>query len=109
MPFGWHGDLRDSGGCGMRMASPGFGRNRWCAAFSVIRRRACFATLLKGIHAPAHNTPMKPGSREVLLIAIAKARKWIKDVERGQSFAAIAGQEGKAERHVRVWRAHQGR
>ena len=36
-----------------------------------------------------------------MLIAIAKARKWIKDVERGQSFADIARQEGKAERHVR--------
>jgi hypothetical protein len=38
--FGWHDDLCDSGGCGMRIASRVFGRNRWCAAFSVIRRRA---------------------------------------------------------------------
>jgi site-specific DNA recombinase len=60
------------------------------------------AAPVKGIvYVPAHNTPMKPGRREVLLIAIAKAREWIKDVERGQSFAAIARQEGKAERHVR--------
>jgi site-specific DNA recombinase len=44
---------------------------------------------------------MKPGSRETLLIAIAKARRWIKEVERGQSFADIARREGKAERHVR--------
>jgi hypothetical protein len=51
-------------------------------------------------HVPAHNTPMKLGHREVLLIAIAKARKWIKDVERGQSFAEIAPGR-KAERHVR--------
>jgi site-specific DNA recombinase len=36
-----------------------------------------------------------------LLIAIAKARRWIKDVERGHSFADIARREGKAERHVR--------
>ena len=56
----------------------------------------------KGIvYAPAHNTPMKPGSREVLLVAIAKARRWIKEVERGHSFADIARREGKAERYVR--------
>jgi site-specific DNA recombinase len=56
----------------------------------------------KGIsYLPAHNTPMKPGSRQLLLIAIAKARNWMKDVERGHSFADIARQEGKAERHIR--------
>jgi hypothetical protein len=56
----------------------------------------------KGIvHVPAHNTPMKPGGRETLLIAIAKARKWVKEVERGQTFADIADREGKAERHIR--------
>ena len=60
------------------------------------------AVSVKGIvHVPAHNTPMKPGSRETLLIAIAKARKWVKDLERGQSFADIADREGKAERHIR--------
>ena len=60
------------------------------------------AVPVKGIvHVPAHNTPMKPGGRETLLVAIAKARKWVKDVERGRSFADIAGREGKAERHIR--------
>jgi hypothetical protein len=60
------------------------------------------ATPVKGIvHVPAHNTPMKSGSREILLIAIAKARKWIKEVERGNSFADIARREGKAERRIR--------
>ena len=60
------------------------------------------AVAAKGIvHVPAHNTPMKPGSRETLLIAVAKARKWVKDVERGQTFADIADGEGKAERHIR--------
>jgi len=60
------------------------------------------ATPAKGIvHVPAHNTPMKPASRELLLVAIAKARRWIKDIERGQSFAEIAGREGKVERHIR--------
>jgi site-specific DNA recombinase len=52
-------------------------------------------------HVPAHNTPMKPGSRDLLLITIAKARSWIRDVERGRSLAAIAHREGKAERHIR--------
>jgi hypothetical protein len=65
----------------------------------------CVAELglpVKGIvHVPAHNTPMKPGGRETLLIAIAKARKWVKDIERGQTFADIADREGKAERHIR--------
>jgi hypothetical protein len=56
----------------------------------------------KGIaHVPAHNTPMKPGSRERLLMAIARARKWIQEIERGQSFADLARRERKAERHIR--------
>jgi site-specific DNA recombinase len=60
------------------------------------------AAPVKGvIHVPAHNTPMKPGRREMLLIAIAKARKWVNDAERGQSFVEIARREGKAERHLR--------
>ena len=60
------------------------------------------ATLVKGLaYVPAHNTPMKPGSRQLLLIAIAKARKWMKEVERGHSFADIARREGKAEQHIR--------
>jgi site-specific DNA recombinase len=60
------------------------------------------AVPVKGIvHVPAHNTPMKPGGRETLLIAIAKARKWLKEVERGRTFADIANREGKAERHIR--------
>jgi site-specific DNA recombinase len=60
------------------------------------------AVPVKGVvHVPAHNTPMKPGGRETLLIAIAKARKWVKEVERGQTFADIADREGKAERHIR--------
>jgi site-specific DNA recombinase len=60
------------------------------------------AAPVKGIiHVPAHNTPMKPGSRETLLIAVAKARKWVKGIERGQTFADIADREGNAERHIR--------
>jgi hypothetical protein len=60
------------------------------------------AFTVKGIvHVPAHNTPMKPGRRELLLTAIAKARRWLKAVERGHSFTDIARREAKAERHVR--------
>jgi site-specific DNA recombinase len=60
---------------------------------------------VKGIiHVPAHNTPIKPGRREALLIAIAKARNWIDDLSHGRvpSFAAIARREGKVERHIRL-------
>jgi DNA invertase Pin-like site-specific DNA recombinase len=60
---------------------------------------------VKGIiHVPAHNTPVKPGRREALLIAIAKARQWMDDLAHGRvaSFAVIARREGKAERHIRL-------
>jgi DNA invertase Pin-like site-specific DNA recombinase len=62
-------------------------------------------TAVKGIvHVPAHNTPMQPSRREALLIAIAKARKWVDDLAHGRtaSFAAIARREGKVERHVQL-------
>jgi hypothetical protein len=60
---------------------------------------------VKGIvHVPAHNTPIKPGRRETLLLAIAKARNWIDDLVHGRvaSFAVIARREGKAEQHIRL-------
>jgi DNA invertase Pin-like site-specific DNA recombinase len=60
---------------------------------------------VKGIvHVPAHNTPIKPGRREVLLIAIAKARQWMDDLAHGRvaSFAVIARREEKVERHIRL-------
>ena len=60
---------------------------------------------VKGIiHVPAHNTPIKVGRREALLIAIAKARTWIDDLAHGRaaSFAVIARREGKVERHIRL-------
>ena len=49
------------------------------------------------IHVPAHNTPIKPGRREALLIAIAKARQWMDDLAHGRvaSFGVIAHREGK--------------
>ena len=56
------------------------------------------------IHVPAHNTPIRPGRRETLLIAIAKARNWIDDLAHGRaaSFAVIARREGRVERHIRL-------
>jgi site-specific DNA recombinase len=62
------------------------------------------ATVKGIIHVPAHNTPIKASRREALLIAIAKARKWIDDLAHGRvaSFAAIARREGKVERHIRL-------
>jgi len=60
---------------------------------------------VKGIiHVPAHNTPIKAGRREALLIAIVKARQWIDYLAHGRaaSLAVIARREGKAERHIRL-------
>jgi hypothetical protein len=37
---GWHEQRSEGGGCGMHICSPVFDRNRQCAAFSVIRKRA---------------------------------------------------------------------
>jgi site-specific DNA recombinase len=56
------------------------------------------------IHVPTHNTPIKPGRREALLIAIAKARQWMDDLAHGRvaSFGVIAHREGKGERHIRL-------
>jgi len=47
---------------------------------------------------------MPPSRREALLIAIAKARKWVDDVAHGRavSFATLARREGKIERQVRL-------
>ena len=60
---------------------------------------------IKGIiHVPAHNTPMTPTRRDILLTAIAKARGWVDDLANGRlgSFAVLARREGKAERHIRL-------
>ena len=59
---------------------------------------------VKGIvHMPAHNTPITPSRRDALLIAIAKARKWMDELANGRvgSFAMLARREGKLERHIR--------
>jgi hypothetical protein len=47
---------------------------------------------------------MKPESRDAMLTAIAKARKWIEDIRLGRlaPFAAIAEREAVGERHIRL-------
>jgi hypothetical protein len=47
---------------------------------------------------------MSPESRDALLAAIAKARKWIEDLRFGRvaTFAEIADRERLGERHVRL-------
>jgi ribosomal protein L30 len=60
---------------------------------------------VKGIvHEPAEKPTMSPESRDALLAAIAKARKWIEDLRFGRvaTFAEIADREGLGERHVRL-------
>jgi site-specific DNA recombinase len=60
---------------------------------------------VKGIiRVPAHNTPITPSRRDALLVAIAKARKWIDELAQGRlgSFAVLARREGKFERRIRL-------
>src|SRR5262245_2452688 len=60
---------------------------------------------VKGIvHAPTENLTLNPKRREVLLLAIAKARCWIGDLVSGRvaSFAEIAAREGRGERLIRM-------
>lgn len=56
------------------------------------------------VHSPSQKSPMSEGTRDALLGAIAKARFWIEDLAEGRiaSFAEIAKQEGKVERHIRL-------
>jgi site-specific DNA recombinase len=59
----------------------------------------------KGIlHEPSEKPTMKSESRDGLLTAIAKARKWIDDIRSGRfaSFAEIAAREAVGERHIRL-------
>jgi hypothetical protein len=60
---------------------------------------------VKGIvHAPSGKPTMKPESRDALLAAIAKARRWIEEIRLGRvpSFADIARQESQGERHIHL-------
>jgi site-specific DNA recombinase len=60
---------------------------------------------VKGIvHTPSSNPAMKPESRDVLLTAIIRARRWMDDIRLGRvkSLAEIATRECKCERHIRL-------
>ena len=63
-------------------------------------------TAVKGIvHSPSATRPaLKSESRQALLSAIAKARRWIDDLRQGRmaSFTEIAQQESQGERHIRL-------
>jgi site-specific DNA recombinase len=62
------------------------------------------ATTEKGIvHSTSSKPAMSDADRDLLLTAIAKARRWVDDLAEGRagSFAEIAQREGKVERHVR--------
>jgi site-specific DNA recombinase len=64
-----------------------------------------FAAIKGVLHSPtAEAAALKPETREALLTAIAKARRWIEELRDGQSasFAEIAQQEGQVERHIRL-------
>jgi site-specific DNA recombinase len=81
------------------------GREKTNAFIHAIPWTSTAPAAVRGIvHVPAHNTPIKPGRREALLIAIAKARQWMDDLAHGRaaSFAVIARREGKVERHIRL-------
>jgi DNA invertase Pin-like site-specific DNA recombinase len=64
-----------------------------------------FAAVKGIVHSPSAARPsLKPETREALLCAIAKARRWINDLQHGRiaSLAEIAQQEGQGERHIRL-------
>jgi site-specific DNA recombinase len=63
-----------------------------------------FAAVKGIIHAPSSKPAMRPESRDALLSAIGKARRWIDDIRLGRiaSFAEIATREGQGERHIRL-------
>ena len=55
------------------------------------------------LHQPQSQPAMAPETRETLLKAIARARRWLDDILAGAttSFEEIARREGLVERHVR--------
>ena len=62
------------------------------------------ASARKGIAwKPSAQTNLDPAANEALLIAIARARSWMNDLNEGRvnSFEAIARSENKVERHIR--------
>jgi DNA invertase Pin-like site-specific DNA recombinase len=57
----------------------------------------------KGIvHSPSHQPTMSEENRDMLLMAIAKARSWIEDLVEGRAGSFAEKREGKVERHIRL-------
>jgi site-specific DNA recombinase len=69
------------------------------------RTAPSFAAVKGTLHEPSEKPTMKPESRDALLTATAKARKWIDDIRLGRfaSFAEIAEREAVGERRIRYW------
>src|SRR5262249_3252291 len=65
---------------------------------------ASFAAVKGILHAPSARPVMKAESRDALLTAISKARRWIDDIRLGRiaSFAEIGDREAHGERHIRL-------
>jgi hypothetical protein len=63
-----------------------------------------FAAVKGILHEPGEKPRLKPESRDAVLTAIAKARKWIDDIRLGHcaSLAEIAEREAVGERHIRL-------
>jgi site-specific DNA recombinase len=63
-----------------------------------------FKAVKRIIHAPCAKPAMRPESRDALLAAIAKARRWIDNIRLGRiaTFAEIATGEAQGERHIRL-------
>ena len=73
-------------------------------AITLAWSRPSFAAVKGIVHAPSARPELKPESRDALLTAIAKARRWIDEIRLGRiaSFAEIAKREGQGERHIRL-------
>ena len=63
-----------------------------------------FAAVKGIVHGLSARPELRPESRDALLTAIAKARRWIDDIQFGRfaSFSEIAKREGQGERHIRL-------
>jgi site-specific DNA recombinase len=63
-----------------------------------------FASVKGVLHQPEAKPTLKQGTRDAILVAIAKARSWVDDLASGRvrSFGEIAEREGKVERHIRL-------
>ena len=80
-------------------------RKRKAPAIITVPWTGSFFTDEKGVvYSPSQKKMMSQENRDALLTAIAKARAWVEDLARGEvaSFAQIAKNEGKVERHIRL-------